>query len=110
MWKHLQAILRHRATPMTAEEASEAIRHEISEILALLDTPMDAQAVQRGWDEALKMRWKSWFQDHAATYSSGVNDPPTWGIIRAMDFDGIHDPTMNKSVSSISRLLKDYPA
>jgi hypothetical protein len=75
-----------------------AILSAIDQLIADLAEPTTAEEQREGWSDAVKARWRSWFVELNSTIAAGEPLPAGWGILRAMDFDGI-DPTQSSRLT-----------
>lgn len=86
----------------------EPLRVNIERIIAALQASVTDDEANAGWDQPLKARWADWFVNLQAELESGNETPPGWGILRAMDFDGVSDSALAKQASAIGRLIDEW--
>ncbi|WP_088306574.1 hypothetical protein [Novosphingobium sp. B 225] len=80
----------------------------IERLIAALQTSLTAEEANAGWNQSLKARWADWFVNLRAELESGNATPPGWGILRAMDFDGVSDSALAKQASAVGRLIDEW--
>jgi len=81
----------------------DPLRTKIEYLIVALQAPLTAAEAETGWDQALKVRWADWFVELLADLESGNETPPGWGILRAMDFDGVSDSVLAEEGSTVGR-------
>jgi len=86
----------------------EPFRVNIERCIAALQDSVTDDEANAGWDQPLKARWADWFVNLQAELESGNEIPPGWGILRAMDFDGVSDSALAKRANAIGRLIDEW--
>ncbi|WP_286712225.1 hypothetical protein [Brevundimonas sp. UBA1471] len=86
----------------------EPLNTELANLMDELQRPPSGDELAGGWQPALKTRWADWFVVLRNNLEAGEETPPGWGILRAMDFDGVSDTPLAKRASRIGRLVDEW--
>ena len=86
----------------------EPLKTELANLMDELQLPPSADELADGWQPALKNRWADWFAAFCAKLELGEETPPGWGILRAMDFDGVSHTPLAKRASRVGRLVDEW--
>lgn len=86
----------------------EPLNTELTNLMAELQQLPSTDELASGWQPALKARWADWFVAFRTNLEAGEETPPGWGILRAMDFDGVSDTPLAKHASRIGRLVDEW--
>lgn len=86
----------------------EPLQIELTNLIDELQQPPSAEEVAGGWDPALKTRWADWFVALRINLEEGKEAQAGWGILRAMDFDGVSDTPLARHASRVGRLMDEW--
>ncbi|MCW2389600.1 hypothetical protein M2333_002646 [Sphingobium sp. B11D3B] len=86
----------------------EPLKTQLTNLMDELQLPPSTDELAGGWQPALKQRWADWFVSFRAKLELGEDTPPGWGILRAMDFDGVSDTPLAKHASRVGRLIDQW--
>jgi hypothetical protein len=96
------------SAPMEHCMLPEALESELVDFIEELRQPPSNDELAQGWSPSLKARWADWFLNFRNRLAAGEETPPGWGIIRAMDFDGVSTSPLADQASRLGRLIDQW--
>ena len=86
----------------------ESLETELVDFIEELRKPPSNDELAQGWSPSLKDRWADWFHNFRDRLAAGEETPPGWGIVRAMDFDGVSASPLADRASRLGRLIDQW--
>lgn len=86
----------------------DPLRTNLQNLIHELQQPPSADEAAGGWDAALKIRWADWFVKLRSDLEAKQKTPAGWGILRAMDADGVSATPLAKRANAVGRLVDEW--